>query len=305
VKNISVPHRAFTLIELLVVIAIIAVLIGLLLPAVQKVREAAARTACSNNLKQIGLGLVNFEGNYGYYPPGGISGSGAASDLVSDRLRIPRGTVHGWAVFVLPYLEQGSLTQKYDFNVSWNAPQNLGVREVRLNIFQCPSTPLPNRTDPAFTAACGDYGPDNQADEGLVTNGHIQARASYDGALCINYLCTVAAMKDGTSNTLLIGECAGRPNLYRAGKLVAGTVTGGSWADRASEYVTHGFSANGVTSGGPCHTNCTNNNELYSFHRLGAMSVFGDGSVRLIHQNMHIEALASYLTRAAGDSIRE
>src|SRR6187200_1041856 len=107
------PHpmrsrRGFTLIELLVVIAIIAVLIGLLLPAVQKVREAAARTACQNSLKQIGLAMHNYHDAYNIFPPPGTT--------VAPR--------HGWATFILPYLEQGNLARQMRMDLDWFDPAN-------------------------------------------------------------------------------------------------------------------------------------------------------------------------------------
>src|SRR5215207_2660579 len=110
-------RAAFTLIELLVVIAIIAVLIGLLLPAVQKVRAAAARMKCANNLKQIGLALHNYEGVNRTFPPGTVGPQAGVADTSGL-------TAHGLGTFLLPYLEQDSLAGLYHRDVSWYHPSN-------------------------------------------------------------------------------------------------------------------------------------------------------------------------------------
>src|SRR6187549_285004 len=121
----------FTLIELLVVIAIIAILIGLLLPAVQKIREAANRMKCTNNLKQIGLGIHNYESAYGVFPTAGGQ---------SQSIDIPYQTA-GWAYQILPYLEQESLYQigQQSGAFGWNAAIGKAMVEMPVKMFQCPS----------------------------------------------------------------------------------------------------------------------------------------------------------------------
>src|SRR5437879_5382017 len=132
-------RRAFTLIELLVVIAIIGVLIGLLLPAVQKVREAANRMKCSNNMKQLGLAQHGYHDTYGKFT--------CSWDYEQPKAGVrPTGQFTAWSVYLLPYIEQGSLYQQYNFNLipfnsaSVTVPNpNPGVVSTKLQVFQCPS----------------------------------------------------------------------------------------------------------------------------------------------------------------------
>lgn len=149
---ISSPRRkAFTLIELLVVIAIIAILIGLLLPAVQKVRDAAAKIQCTNNLKQLGLAIHNYHGAMNHFPTS-IRPAGSTT--------LPRIS---WTISILPYIEQGNISQIYDPTTNWDSPTNLPLTSLRIKIFECPSSPNPrlDGDEQANTwnlVACTDYG---------------------------------------------------------------------------------------------------------------------------------------------------
>src|SRR6476620_3020754 len=132
------PRRvAFTLIELLVVITIIAILIGLLLPAVQKVREAANRMKCSNNLKQIGLALHNYESRNECFPPG------FSSAVLPDGRNSPAGPGWGWAAYLLEDLEQSNRHRRINFALPITDPSNTTARLTSLKMMLCPSDPGP------------------------------------------------------------------------------------------------------------------------------------------------------------------
>jgi prepilin-type N-terminal cleavage/methylation domain-containing protein len=306
-------RRGFTLIELLVVIAIIAILIGLLLPAVQKVREAANRMKCANNLKQIGLALHNYQSQNGYFPPGAVTNSTAAGPTrLRERLGISTPSNHSWTPFLLPFIEQDNLHKLYNFNADWYAPANQQVRETLVPLFLCPSAPAGTNRFTAKTvggfsirAAPGDYAPDNAYGAPLEGLGLVDVAANRDGVLEVNEAWSVAEIRDGTSNTSVIAEDAGRPGRWRAGKLTGTGQNDGGWADRDNEYITHGFTADGASDPGPCHTNCTNNNEVYSFHQGGAFHVFADGSVHFIKANMDIRLFVKLLTRSGEDIITD
>jgi hypothetical protein len=225
---------------------------------------------------------------------------------------------HSWSVFALPYMEQDSLYKQYNLNEDWAASANDGVRATPLKMWTCPSAPA---TSPTFTRsvsiptgagggtrtitiARGDYAPNNGFSSALVTSGLADATPNYNGVLDVNVSLSIPEIRDGTSNTLLLSEDAGRPDRWQAGRLtvVNGQLDGG-WADHDNEYITHGFTADGVTSPGSCHTNCTNNNEVYSFHTGGANHVFGDGSVRFIRSSMDIRQFVKLLTFAGEDIV--
>ncbi|HZZ82416.1 MAG TPA: DUF1559 domain-containing protein [Gemmataceae bacterium] len=303
------PRTGFTLIELLVVIAIIAILIALLVPAVQKVREAAARSQCQNNLKQIGLAMHGFHSQMKTFPPGALRSPSGTVTAFYQKFGVTTSSVkHSWAIFILPHIEQGAVAAMYNMNADCASTTNQAARESIIPVFICPSVPGGSaRYDVKSSTlkfACSDYGPNNGYDSALEGAGLVDVCVDRSGILKVNAAYSIPEIYDGTSNTFLLSEDAGRPDAYRAKSMLlkANGQTDGGWADDACEYITHGFDATGTTHPGPCHTNCTNDNEVYSFHVGGANHVFGDGSVRFVPSTMDIRLFVRLITRNGMDS---
>jgi prepilin-type N-terminal cleavage/methylation domain-containing protein/prepilin-type processing-associated H-X9-DG protein len=305
---VTARRCGFTLIELLVVVAIIGILIGLLLPAVQKVREAANRIACSNNLKQLGLGMHHYHDANGEFPPAYVN-DGPWSP--------PYSLTHGWAPFLLPYIEQQALRDLYHREVPLYHPLNQGVMTQHLRVFQCPSTPERNRYTRVgpfqvhgTRAACGDYAATLGVRDGLAPTG-------FDPRGVLTHTPTVALgfvpnptptrltdIADGPSNTTLLTEDAGRPRLWRARVPGAADVLeGGPWNHYKGGIVLNGSTTDGSAKPGPCALNCNNDGEAYAFHPSGANAVFADGSVRFLRAGMDVRVLAGLITRAGGEVV--
>jgi prepilin-type N-terminal cleavage/methylation domain-containing protein/prepilin-type processing-associated H-X9-DG protein len=339
---IAKRRSGFTLIELLVVIAIIAILIALLVPAVQKVRESAARTQCQNNLKQIGLAIHGYHDANQYLPP-----------WAYDFNPAPAGNALGAQTqgssamgLILPYLEQGAalLTVRFDLSVIdlRNLPPPYGTATGgldRVPVYLCPSTNpfvvdyapyfvskgLPNlgpmylgATDYApirglhsnFTSACA---PASPADAGSVGVGVLGVKGTMgpSGTGMISGKTKLTDVTDGTSNTFMVGEDAGRHQIWAAGIPImpngpgqVGWTLNAAWADYNIDIEVRGFSNNGqVVDGGCCVVNCNNVNQIYGFHSDGANGARADGSVQFIHTSIAPGILAALITRSGGEMV--
>ena len=308
------PRRGFTLIELLVVIAIIAVLIGLLLPAVQKIREAANRMQCSNHMKQLGLACHNFHDTYGITPPTRCASGGFPA------LNVPANAYQGWAVWLLPFIEQDNVGRIYSTQLHFGHPNNATAIRTQVKIFYCPSSPNRNRVAPAFTAngfpvsnaACTDYSVMREVETGLIALGIVDNYGEdrwgpFSYSTGTNYrVYNWASVTDGLSNTIFYSEDAGRPDRYVSGKRkVSGTWQGAAWADERNEYGLHGCQGTNGTRPGNQPMNCTNDGEPYSFHTNGCNFGMCDGSVRYIRESVNIRTFARLVTAQAGEVVPE
>ena len=276
-------NKAFTLIELLVVIAIIAVLIGLLLPAIQKVREATNRTSCQNNIKQIVLSFHNYENAYGKFPRGWTASTA-----------IPRVYSKNYVVDILPFIEQNNLYNKYNHLREWNHIDNRSINNIKINLLSCKSSPVQNNSVCDYPvsdiiASRARIGLEIPNDADWLYTGFFYIKP-IKGQTSITP--RVSDISDGLSNTWLIFEDAGRPLFF--GNVSEQFLSGNeNWADPA----------NRITIQVWCNTpiNCNNGNEIYSFHKGGANFGYGDGSVKFIEKNVSSKVFISSYSRAGND----
>ena len=189
-SSFNSSSRGFTLVELLVVIAIIGILIGMLLPAVQSVREAARRTQCMNNIRQLSLAALNFESAHMHFPSGVLDDD----DDLRDALRV------GW-IDLLPHIEQGNLYQQYDLNSDWKSATNAPLARVEIPVFRCPSSLGDFDQFGAFEGAVSDYAMSKGPSAALVRDSKYHV-----GVFDVNSETTFARISDGSSNVFLIGE---------------------------------------------------------------------------------------------------
>lgn len=298
--------KGFTLIELLVVIAIIAILIALLLPAVQQAREAARRTECKNNLKQIGLALHNYESAHRCFPPGWVEQTGVGGNG-------SRAANWGWHCFVLPYIDQANMYNQLPVGplslaAALDNVANLRLMTTPLKGFRCTSDTAPDvntihtllsaagtqqqTTVSNYVAANGggDWSPNS------LSNGQV------DGVFGVNSRTRIAEITDGTSNTILVGERAWElptpapPGASSGGKDICGAavifgVTFNNSTGFYGQETTMSRGLFGINQTGPdstvggnvsiCHSGYS------SRHTGGAQFLLADGSVRFVSENIH------------------
>lgn len=283
--------KGFTLIELLVVIAIIAILIALLLPAVQQAREAARRSTCKNNLKQIGIALHNYHDVARSFPPGSLFGDDE----------------YGWACMILPYIEQANIYNQLD--LTGQAPDvpivlQAGVTDQIIPIYLCPSNSMSLTHSPIRTGA-GDGGGD--------LGGH--ARNDYSGSLGTGggsvtgmfgkIKDTLSPTKirdvlDGTSNTIAVGEAYTQFMREISGPTHANVGDFKVWVGTNNQH------QNIVAEAGPAHVlNGTRDDSFASQHVGGAQFLFADGSVSFISENIDMVTFGKLADKADGQVVEK
>jgi prepilin-type N-terminal cleavage/methylation domain-containing protein/prepilin-type processing-associated H-X9-DG protein len=335
-------HPGFTLVELLVVIAIIAVLIGLLLPAVQKVREAALRTQCQNNMRQLALACLNYESANKMFPIGDQRDGPTLGTTIPVAIN--------WQTLVLPFIEQGNLSATYNYQAHWSDPVNYPAEAVQVKTFNCPATPrqprvdettmeMPggvNGPDPGAPGGVCDYWGINETDPRCVVanptyftavevavataavNAGMPPSADYipqlTGVLCRGRMgqTRIADITDGTSSTILFLESAGRPFQYGPGAQLVGTLDPGEgrWCDPNGNLKIKGSNpSTGLHDSNlaldTCSMNCDNINETYSFHGAGCNFAFSDGSVRFLSAHTPIGVIGQLGTRAGSEVVTD
>ncbi len=324
----AATRRGFTLIELLVVIAIIAILIGLLLPAVQKIRGAAQRIQCANSLKQLGLSAMNHESSYGYFPVGwqapNATGTWSnpalvASDLSADAPIPGPGRFTNLYVELLPFFEQDNLQKKWDYfnNANNLAGGSASVSGQVIKILLCPASPLASKQ--VAVVSGNSYGLNSYGGVAGIksfrayknTSTHV---ISNDGIFYINSRTRIAAITDGTSNTAMFGERYHKDlnfdRMYTNFPIVGWS--GWAWCDQPNAIGDYLVGAaqpvNWLIPDTATGANSSSNpwvqlrlSTMGSGHSGGANVCLGDGSVRFLRDTTDLATLQALMTREKGE----
>jgi len=292
----AVRRRGFTLVELLVVIAIIGILIGMLLPAVQQVREAARRIQCGNNIRQVALGVMNYESAYRRFPAGWTS----ESQFVST-------PGWAWSTEILPFIEQGNLFNQINLDLPVLDPINSVVHQERLNVYLCPSDPAAEILD--FNqplAGTGTVGSGSTTSPSASSSGALLlSRSNYSGSFGSieiednpfmgngiffgNSLIRFGSITDGSSNTIMIGE---RTN----------ELGGISWMGVMPSLDEPFARVVGATDHAP-NDDGNGFEDFRSFHPGGINVGIGDGSVQFIPETISETVFQAYGSRNGGEVV--
>ena len=304
----SSSRSAFTLVELLVVIAIIGILIAMLLPAVQAVREAARRIECMNKVRQLGLATLNFEDSQGTIPPG-------------------RTDLHSWASYLLPHIEQTNVDEILDVNIGFWEPANQEAISTPIPLFICPSNPNDEFVHdiPAsyglgtgLRMAITDYSTTQRVALSVYRAGFATpvGEGQHFGAVGDPKKPPVklSEITDGLSNTLIFSEDVARPaHFIDGGKkgpdfsarhpsgnigVTGGIVRGFGWPSTLNRIPVHGFTADGLRSPGPIPVNATNNNEAFGFHPGIVIGTLCDGSTHVVSEEITMQQYSEFVTRS-------
>jgi prepilin-type N-terminal cleavage/methylation domain-containing protein/prepilin-type processing-associated H-X9-DG protein len=294
-------RTGMSLIELLVVLAIIAILLALLVPAIQRTRDAAARTQCADQVRQIGLACHAYHDTFGTFPPGYHACHSA------DPMATSPGW--GWASYLLPFVEQGSIAQEIAFHKPIEDPENI-ARRTLVRLYICPAdSGLPDTFD--ITDAYGGFiteaAPTSYA--ACYGSGELdEVSGPKQGVFHRNSHVALTDISDGTSTTMLIGDRAWQHAMAPwAGAVNRGVIRPGPrnpWPS-AAPYPAPNlacFQSNGINRAGDPDGSL---DELFSFHRGGANVVFADGSVRFLSEQISTVVLKALGTRAGGEVVNE
>ncbi len=324
-------RKGFTLVELLVVIAIIGILIGMLLPAVQQVREAARRITCSNSMRQISLSLFNYESAHQQFPSAGqaklgnnspqMSGASSSSNVFfNDRGRFETANDPAASVqtYILPFIEQNNIADLINLRFRYDDPQaatNQDGAKQSVPLFVCPSTGRGS-----FQDAEGYGYTDYSAPVTVKPNLDGLGRPRFKCVLNGDSTRSIGSVSDGTSNTIAMAEDAGRVDVasggfmelktsYRMADGTPATLRSWGWADPDNAYnVDKLVNENATPRGGPpgCTwdiVNCGPNEETFSFHPGGANIALCDGSVHFLDSNVDAITFAALMSKAGGEVV--
>ena len=286
----------FTLVELLVVIAIIGILVVMLLPAIQSAREAARRISCTNNMRQMGLGLQNYESAFGTFPPGmtlfNVGGGG-----------YPWRAGWSWSAVILPFMEEAHAYDRFDFDLGYSQPVNADAIHTSFGIYHCPSAPpvvwmdccgaIQGTEDTSSTNYGGIATHRNDVDHARSASSHwnIPDDTVETGILHVAGLHAIQDVSDGLSKTLMVAElvyCLNDPQTTGHYSVYCSNI----WA--AENVLTSGF---GINDEYTCM-----NGAIVSEHPDGANFLFGDGHVQFISESIAQDALTALPTREGAEA---